>query len=171
MSHQRSDRTEADGDATAIGVAVPDLEAAFFSTNHPPKANVTIPVRSLVSGKRRMDREMYEALKADRHRDIAFALTAMQPIPPGDRVAVGTEGDPALRAIARGDLTIGGQTRAVAFPVSIVARDGGLRIQGDAAMKMTEFGIDPPRLMLGALRVGDAITVRFVWEPDRLQPE
>jgi hypothetical protein len=41
------------------------------------------------------------------------------------------------------------------------AADGVVSATGDQAIKMTAFGIKPPRLMLGTLRVGDQLKVKF----------
>ena len=152
-----------------VGASWETVAAALLSEERTPDTRVVIPVRSLESGRRRMDREMFGALKADKHAAIVYKLNALGGMPDerGTEEAAGAEGRATLRLLAKGELTIGGQTREVEFPVAIAAREQGLTVRGEVALKMTDFDVDPPRLMLGALRVGDAITIRFEWQPDR----
>lgn len=146
-----------------------DLEAAWLDAAETLTAQVEIPVRSLASGRRRMDREMFSALNASEYPTITYRLTEMERMPeeheppdPGDEPAGGV-----IILLATGELTISGQTRTVTFPVRIAERNGALKIEGQANLKMTDFGVEPPRLMLGALRTGDEINVGFTWEPER----
>jgi polyisoprenoid-binding protein YceI len=62
----------------------------------------------------------------------------------------------------RGELTMAGVTK----PVDMVARasstpEGKLRVQGRYLLRMTDWGVRPPTLMLGTLKVGDAVVIRF----------
>lgn len=149
--------------------AVPDLESALLSTTHPPVVNVTIPVQSLQSGKRMMDREMFKALNAGTHSTLVYTLGSVRLAPGRERGAGGTDNPAPVSLVAEGALTLNGQTRQIVFPVEIAARDGGLRVKGETTLKMTDFGIAPPRLMMGALRTGDDVTIGFVWEPNHIK--
>ncbi len=120
-----------------------------------PKARVEIPVDTLTSDNRGMDRRMLSALSASEHPTIDFALDSVRALEDGDRG----------EAEAIGELTISGVTRTVAFPVTIRRNDDALEITGVAELVMSDFEIDPPRAMLGAIRTGDEITVRVTWEP------
>ncbi len=152
----------------SLDAAATDIESALFDGNAIPEVQVEIPVESLESGRRRMDTETAKALNAARYKFITYKLTSMERAPdqPAERLEAGEEND-VLHAVATGELTISGQTRTVTFPVTIADRNGGLTIRGAADLKMTDFGVEPPRLMLGALRVGDDINVQFVWEPNQ----
>jgi len=41
------------------------------------------------------------------------------------------------------------------------AENGTIRFKGSKQFKMTEYGVKPPSLMLGTMKVGDLITVSF----------
>jgi polyisoprenoid-binding protein YceI len=62
----------------------------------------------------------------------------------------------------RGQLTMHGTTRSV--PITAQAKSlGGKRFQvtGSVPVTMSQYGIDPPRAMMGTMRTGDQTTVRF----------
>ena len=60
-----------------------------------------------------------------------------------------------------GELTIAGQTKPVSIAATVTQTDAGFRVVGRAPIRMTEFGVRPPSLMLGTMRVADAVTVHF----------
>lgn len=110
---------------------------------------VRIPVSGIVSPHKRMDRLTYDALKSKEHPSITYQLRELEPL-----------GDGKLRAI--GELTIAGSAQPLAMEVQSDALPGGaVQVTGSAPLAMTDFGIKPPSLMLGAIKVGDAINVTF----------
>ncbi len=122
-----------------------------------PKVTLTIAVAELASGNDRMDRLMREALLASKHPSIRFAAKEIQ-------LPKGTVGSGKFNLQARGDLSIAGTTKEVAFPVEVErAADGKTTVAGKVPLKMTQFGIKPPVAMLGTLKTGDDITVSFRW--------
>lgn len=136
-------------------VRVPEGFLAGEAAEQPTVA-VTIPTRSLLSGKKKMDDIMHGALAADRHRAIRYRLTSAKPKSGAgtDRVVLDT----------RGRLTIAGETREVAMEVEVLRQPGGrLLVRGAAPLKMSDFGIEPPTAMLGTIKTGDDVTVRFEW--------
>jgi polyisoprenoid-binding protein YceI len=56
-----------------------------------------------------------------------------------------------------GDLTLRGTTRPVAFDLSVA--DG--RVQGEAVVKQTEWGMKPYTALFGALKVADDVRVEI----------
>jgi len=97
---------------------------------------------------------MRKALEADRHPEIVFVTTAFEPA--GEEAG---DGSP-WRGVVRGDLTVRGVTRRVGFDVRAAREGEGLRATGSAVLKLTDFGIDPPRF-LGFLRVKDWVRLEF----------
>lgn len=131
----------------------PDLAAK-------PAAEVTIPVQSIKSGKKRMDEVMLEAMKQPQHPRITFKLAEIKPSAK-ERKA----GSPLLFD-AKGDLTIGGVSKTVEMPVTIEKLDANrLKIVGSAPVKMTQHGLTPPapNIALGLIKVGDDVKVSFEW--------
>lgn len=124
----------------------------------PPLVQVAIPVQELRSGDPRMDRILLQALKAGAHPEIRYELQRAV-LAPGSAPASG----PFLLD-TRGKLTVAGVSRELVMQVTVTRAAGGeVTIEGRAPLKMTDFGIDPPRALLGTIRSGDAVAVSFLW--------
>jgi polyisoprenoid-binding protein YceI len=110
---------------------------------------VTVPVEKIKSEKgRTMDKNTYDALNQKQHPDITFKA---------DQVTVNGKD-----IQARGALRIAGQTKQVTVRAQWTNQaNGTVRISGKHNLKMTDFGVDPPRAMLGAMRTGDDVTIEF----------
>lgn len=113
---------------------------------------VSVRVASLDCRDATMNGHMRNALKAREHPVIRFHAPA---------VAV-TAGGAEGTARAAGTLTIAGAERPVALEAVLAEEAGGaVRVRGSTRLRMTEFGVRPPSLMLGAMRVHDPVTVHF----------
>jgi polyisoprenoid-binding protein YceI len=111
---------------------------------------LTIPVAQLdCNANRTMNGHMWTALESERHATIQFALASYE------------LAQSPTRGTLTGSLTIHGVAHPVTIPVEFADQDGALRVTGSYALKMTEWGVEPPKLMLGALKVGETVTVRF----------
>jgi len=114
---------------------------------------LTIPVAALDCGNRTMDDHMRNALKAGANPNIQFQL---------DSHTVRASGDAAGTVQMRGRLTIAGQTRPIQMNANLSRQaDGTVRVRGSHGFDMTTFGVQPPRLMMGTLRVHDPVVVEF----------
>ncbi len=123
-------------------------------------ARVDIPVASLASGKRGMDETMGKALKVTTHPMISYRLKSAA-IPA--RQAAQTDATEVV-IDTTGVLTVAGVERAVDMPIRVrQLSENRLEVSGETSLRMTEFGIDPPTAMLGALHTGDEIHVRWTW--------
>ena len=121
---------------------------------------VTFPVAAIDCGNGTMNEHLRKALQAEAHPEITYTMVTYE--------LRDAEGGVAVEA--EGTLAIAGQERAIAMAVAVSADEtGGLRVQGEQTIDMTEFGVRPPRLMLGTLRVGEDVKVRFDM-PLRLHP-
>ena len=110
---------------------------------------VAIPVKSLGSNKDGLDKNMQKALKADEHPEITFKLLRFEnrPAPAG------------LRAI--GVLRVAGVDRQVAIDITSERKDAALLVKGTLALLMTDFGIAPPKAMMGMLKTDPKVTITF----------
>ncbi len=127
-----------------------------------PTVSVEIPVTSLTSGKRGMDDKMHEALKAGAHPLITYRLESAKLT--GRQAAQAESEDGSLMIDTTGVLTVAGVEQTMDIPMRIRRLpDHRLEISGDTSLRMTEFGIDPPKAMLGTIRTGDAVRVRWTW--------
>jgi polyisoprenoid-binding protein YceI len=109
---------------------------------------IAVPATTLKSDKDGLDKNMYKALKTQEHADITFKLTRFEV------TAVG-----AARAI--GTLRIAGVEREVAFDVKAERKGSVLAVSGALDLLMTDYGITPPKAMLGMLKTDPKITVTF----------
>ena len=116
------------------------------------KVDVTVPTNRLDCGNGTMNEHMLKALKAKEHAAVAFRLESYELT----RSAEGTV------VLMTGELTLGGVTK----PITVNAQaqegeNGTLRVIGAHAVNMKEFGLKPPTLMMGTLKVGERVNVRF----------
>jgi polyisoprenoid-binding protein YceI len=132
---------------------IPDLKVR-------PEVQVTIPVRSLKSGKSLMDSVMHNAMKQEQHTNIVYRLLEMRPSSQEHKPSTPFQFD------ATGALTVAGVTRTNTMLVSIEPIGSTkLKVSGSTAVKMTDFGITPPapKLALGAIKTGDDVKIFFEW--------
>ena len=109
--------------------------------------NASIPVNSIKSGKGGMDDNTYEALKHKLHPNITYKLKSYA-----------MKGDVVFFT---GMLTIAGETREVKFQSKYTMEGNQLKFSGKHTFNMTDFKIDPPTAMMGTIKTGDQVTVRF----------
>jgi hypothetical protein len=121
-------------------------------------ATVTILVRTLKSSSgSAMDKIMQDTMKATEFPRIEFKLSEL---------TFKEFKDAALAFDAQGELTVHGQTKKITMPVEITRTDSNsLKITGTTAVKMTDFGMEPPapKIALGAIKTGDDVTLVFEW--------
>jgi len=125
-----------------------------------PKAELAIPVRSLKSGKQKMDEIMLEAMKSAEHKDIVFKLKEM--VLKGDVAASG-----AAKFDTKGELTVAGVTKPCDMEVSLERVDATkVKFIGMHKLKMTDFGIAPPSPEIPGMdriKTGDDLVIKFEW--------
>ena len=127
------------------------------------KVEVTIPVRSLKSGKTSMNNIMWEAMKMKDHPNIDYKLLELTP------KSGGAQGSSA-QFDAKGTLTVAGVTRTNTMPVTIEKVDATkAKATGTATVKMTDFGIKPPAptVGLGFIKTGDDVKITFEWHTEQ----
>ncbi|HJX71785.1 MAG TPA: YceI family protein [Bacteroidales bacterium] len=117
------------------------------------KVSFTVIASTISSHNSIMDNKTLSALKVEEYPEIRFRMTTP--------LKVVTQGD-SFNGIASGELFIAGKTRTVSLPFSgRTISESTISISGAKKIDMTEFGIDPPTFMLGALKTGKDVTVRF----------
>ncbi|PIQ82284.1 MAG: hypothetical protein COV76_04490 [Candidatus Omnitrophica bacterium CG11_big_fil_rev_8_21_14_0_20_64_10] len=134
--------------------------AAGGSRSLPAGAAFHLSTASLKSEKTGMDKRMHAALQAETHPTISYRLTSAR---------IGRAGpDNGFSIETAGILTVAGVERPLEGPMRVqLLPDGRLTVDGAAPLKMSDFGIDPPRAMFGTIRSGDAIELSWRWT---LQP-
>lgn len=129
--------------------AVSDILGAGQSVR---SADVKIPAAKLDCGNDTMNEHMRKALKTKENPEIAFRLTSYQPT----KTATGIRGD------IHGVLTLSGVEKPIVMQGTAQATaDGALQVLGSHVINMREFGIKPPSLMMGTMKVGEQVTVSY----------
>jgi hypothetical protein len=121
---------------------------------------VLVPVRELDCGKQGMNRDMYEALKADANPNIHYQLTGIGSDLSPSASLPDTSGWVSIST--RGELTIAGSTRTVEMKVN--GRRMGeqkVRVKGQKRLNMKNFGVEPPTALFGLVQAEDSLTVYY----------
>jgi len=125
------------------------------SLRMPDVRGVTIhlPVSALRCQNGRMERAMRHALKADRDT-AALAITGRFEIFDDLRPPTPTE------VLLAGALRVAGVERNILLRSTVAPQsDASLHVRSAVAVTLSSFGITPPRVLWGAVRARDAITV------------
>lgn len=110
-------------------------------------ATLTVPVKAFKCPNDEMTQHLLEAMKAEQFSEITYRLERY--------VMKGGQAE------ATGAITITGVTAPLSFPVTLEASAQGLQVEGNTRIDMTKFGVDPPVVMLGLLKVGPQIRIEF----------
>ncbi|MDE1191593.1 MAG: YceI family protein [Arachidicoccus sp.] len=100
-----------------------------------------------------MDNKTFKALNTDKYPSITFKLTA-----PVKSIPSNASG---FAIAAAGTLTIAGVSKPATLHAKITASGNKLEVTGSQPIAMSNYGIEPPKAMLGALKVKDNITVDY----------
>ncbi|MEO8575793.1 MAG: YceI family protein [Gemmatimonadales bacterium] len=111
-------------------------------------ASLVVPVSSLDCKNKTMNEHMMKALKAGANPKISWKLDSYR--------VTGTT------VFMSGLLTIAGRTNPIEITGTGSADSKGvIRMTGSKLFKMSEYGVKPPSLMLGTMKVRDPVTVSF----------
>jgi polyisoprenoid-binding protein YceI len=125
------------------GTDISDLSSLSF----------TVKAETLKSDRKGLDKNAYKALNTDKYPLISFNSSYANIHPAEQNSYV---------ISAKGQLTISGVTRDVWLAaVTTINPDNSLQAHGSLKIKMSEYDVQPPSLMLGAVKAGDDITIKF----------
>lgn len=110
-------------------------------------ATLTVQVADFQCPDDEMREHLLEAMRAQEFPTITFRLDSYEASGQG--------------AVANGSLTILDSTRPVTFPISLTPAGSGVQIEGELPLDMTQWGVEPPVVMLGMLRVRPRIRIQF----------
>ena len=110
-------------------------------------AALTVPVAEFECPDETMTEHLLEAMKPAEFPEITFQLEGYETTGGGAR--------------ASGALTIHAVTSPVSFPVSLSPSGAGVEIAGEVSLDMTAYGVEPPVVMLGLLRVRPQVRIQF----------
>jgi polyisoprenoid-binding protein YceI len=115
---------------------------------------IKIEVKGIKSKEgKKMDDKTFETLKSDKNPFITYTFSNAQ---------VKTDASNAVSIEAAGNLSIAG----VSKPVTLTATgkllpNGDLQLTVSKKIKMTDYKMEPPVMMLGTIKVGNEVTVSF----------
>lgn len=119
------------------------------------QVSVAIPVTSIRSGTEAMDRLMATALKAEKHPQIRYVMKSSRIL---------EEKGPTFSLKTDGTLTIAGVTRPLVMTVAgMKTRDGRYVLAGKTTLKMSDFGVTPPKAMMDTVEADDEVQITFRW--------
>ena len=109
--------------------------------------------KSLKSESTSMDGRCYKTIKADQYPKITFKLSAAT-------VTAVQKNKYTIKA--SGELTISGSTQPVVLTVTAVVNpDNTITCTGAQKIKLTDYKIDPPTFLLGAMKVYNDLTIQY----------
>lgn len=134
--------------ATAVVTLAPTGTLASITS-----INFVMPAESLKSEHAQMDKNSYKALKTSKNPNISFSASS---------ATVKPNGANGFTLVSRGKLNISGVTKDVDLVASgVVNADKSITLNGTYKFKMTDFQVTPPSLMMGAIKTGDGIAVKY----------
>jgi|AntRauTorcE11898_2_1112593.scaffolds.fasta_scaffold10848_3 hypothetical protein len=121
---------------------------------------VSVPVKSLECGKRAMNNDMYEALKADKYPSIHYQLLNATLV---DSNRASSKEEPGWINIQTiGVLEIAGvkDTTQIFVRGRLLSKDR-FRVRGSKGVSMNTYDIKPPTALLGLIKASSELTVNF----------
>jgi len=110
-----------------------------------------LEVKDLKSDSKGLDKNAYKALKSDEFKDIHYKLISAIATP-------AKKNEYLLKTSAT--LTVAGVTKQIDMDVNcLINANGGITFTGTDKLNMTEYNVEPPSFMLGAMKTGDAIAL------------
>jgi polyisoprenoid-binding protein YceI len=112
-----------------------------------------VPVKAMKSAEGSiMDGKAYNAFDVKVNPMITFTLTDATPVKITDK---------DVEVTLTGTLAMGGSSKKISFKSTGKVIAGGFQLKGAVPIKMSEYGMKAPTAMFGAIKTGDAVTVKF----------
>ena len=106
------------------------------------KLDVSVQIKTLKSGDEGLDEKAYDTLKIDRNNVITFKMI---------------EADLAAGTI-KGVFKVLDKEQTQTLKPEVLTID---HVSGNFKVKMTDFGLEVPSVMLGAIKSGNEVTVKY----------
>lgn len=118
------------------------------------KLSVKVKANSLKGSKGSiMDSKINDALNSKKHPEISFSLNKVNSI---------SETPGNFKISTTGQLNISGVTKPVSLSATGKVISGGeIEFTGTTKIKMSDFNINPPTAMFGAMTTGDEVTLVY----------
>ena len=113
----------------------------------------SVKAESLKSGKSSMDNNTYKALNTDDYKTIDFKLNSVKQV---EKIK-----ENSFKVSVLGNMTISGVTKTITLELTIKLDGTKVLIEGEKSILMTDYGIDPPKALLGTIKTGNKINIIF----------
>lgn len=110
-----------------------------------------VPTAALECGNDRKNSHMWEAMGTEDHPWIIFRMERY----------TAEHGGQGVELVLSGTLEMLSEVRDVEISLTALVTDEEVRVKGTHVLDMTEWGVQPPRQMLGTLRVRDEVEVHI----------
>ena len=111
---------------------------------------VEAPVRTLVTGNGKRDKDLNKSMESDKYPTIRFELT--------QAVAQGALAD-SMDVVLRGQFLIHGVTKEVELPATLVFLSDGVRVRSTTPLNLKDYEIGGLSKFLGVLKMSEKIEV------------
>jgi polyisoprenoid-binding protein YceI len=105
-------------------------------------------VSGLVSDKSKMTKLAQKALKVREYSKITFKSSSPVLI---NEVEIKLSGF----------LSVSGVTKEIELSLRPETDDNGIKLEGSYSLKMTDYGVDPPKALLGAIKTDNEVIINF----------
>lgn len=123
------------------------------------RISVALPVKSLDCGKSAMNRDMYNALRANKFPSIKYHLLEATLRPD---LESGSDGEGWMNIQTRGILEIAGvQDTTGVWVIGKAIGEKQFQVKGEKHINMDTFDIEPPSKMFGLIRADKNLEVHF----------
>lgn len=112
---------------------------------------LAVPAEQIDCGNGTMNEHMRKAIKLSEFKSIEFRLTDYT-------VAHNADG---VSGTIDGTLLLGGVTKPISLPATGKAEGGMLHVTGSYDLDMTDYGLKPPTLMFGRIKVNKTVKVNY----------
>jgi polyisoprenoid-binding protein YceI len=138
------------GDARVQAVPTQSAEPVPGLASGVQMVVVTASVPDIDCGDNTMNKHLRKALKEKEFPEVRYEAKEYALVDNG--AAVQTSGD----------LTIAGVTKPVGLGAKLIpVEEGGTRVVGEVEINMRDYGVKPPSVFFGVLKVADVVTVKF----------
>ncbi|HEY6142861.1 MAG TPA: YceI family protein [Flavobacterium sp.] len=115
---------------------------------HIQAISIILPAESIKSEKTKMDKIAYETLKTNKNKNITFTLKSAEKVNETTWNLTGT-------------YTIAGVSKLLKTQVKTTVTNGVVTLEGSQKITFTQFGMKSPTAMLGAIKTGEDLTIKF----------
>lgn len=130
----------------------------------PVVGELFVDVAAFRSGIGKRDASVRNLLEFDKYPRIRFAISGVEP-------RNNLKADSLSGAyVVSGTLEIRGVAKEVSFPVDISPRWGGLAIDGNFSIRLTDFGVTPPSLAIFVGQASDEVALNVHLIAEGIKP-